>query len=96
MDISAYVAIGTALIGALSNVIVQVSKRYIPKDYRGLYAVGVAVILALLSLALGGNPVQGGASISVVVLGVIGISQALYAALKPILGPTENADPPSE
>lgn len=85
MDISTYVAIGAALVAALGTVITQVSKKYIPKDYRDLYALGVSVVLAGLSLLLGGGFGQSGSTVPVLVFAVIGISQTIYAALKTLL-----------
>lgn len=88
------VTLGTAILGggAVSAGITQIAKRWIPDRWRALFALAVALIVAVVAVALTGGFSQ--RPVALIVVAVIGVAQALYAVTKKIAGaqPTEVDD----
>ena len=83
------VALATALLGLLSSIITQVAKRWISKDYRAVFALVVSLIVSALAVGVnvlttviqGGSMHFDGAALATAIMGVVGVSQAIYAAV---------------
>lgn len=83
------VALATALLGFLSSIITQVAKRWISKDYRAVFALIVSLIVSALAVGVnvlataiqGGSMHFDGAALATAIMGVVGVSQAIYAAV---------------
>lgn len=88
------VTLGTAILGggAVSAGITQVAKRWIPTRWRALFALAVALVVAVVAVALTGGFSE--RPVGLIVAAVIGVAQALYAVTKRIVGaqPTEVDD----
>lgn len=97
-----FITIATALIGVLSSIITQVAKRYVPKQWRSLFSLGVSVFIAILSVAIvglanaiGGDPIQlDAATITAVIFGVVGVAQAVYTTVHKLV--QDNDGTPSD
>lgn len=82
-------ALATALLGLLSSIITQVAKRWISKDYRALFALVVSLIVsgcavglkALTAVIQGGTVHFDGPALATAIMGVVGVAQAIYAAV---------------
>ena len=83
------VALATALLGFLSSIITQVAKRWISKEYRAVFALIVSLIVSALAVGVnvlatviqGGSMHFDGAALATAIMGVVGVSQAIYAAV---------------
>ena len=84
-----YLAIATAIVGVISSIITQTAKRYIPDKWRSIFALGISVLVAVVSfLIVGLTAVIRGdslnwnaATVTTAIFGVIGVAQAIYAAV---------------
>lgn len=82
-------ALATALLGFLSSIITEVAKRWVSKDYRAVFALVVSLIVsglavgikALTAVVQGGAVHFDGAALATAIMGVVGVSQAIYAAV---------------
>ena len=82
-------ALATALLGFLSSIITQVAKRWISKDYRAVFALIISLIVSALAVGVnvlttmiqGGSVHFDGAALATAIMGVVGVSQAIYAAV---------------
>lgn len=83
------VALATALLGFLSSIITQVAKRWVSKNYRAVFALIVSLIVSALAVGVnvlttviqGGSVHFDGAALATAIMGVVGVSQAIYAAV---------------
>lgn len=83
------VALATALLGFLSSIITQVAKRWVSKDYRAVFALIVSLIVSAMAVGVnvlttmiqGGSVHFDGAALATAIMGVVGVSQAIYAAV---------------
>lgn len=83
------VALATALLGFLSSIITQVAKRWISKNYRAVFALIISLIVSALAVGVnvlttviqGGSVHFDGAALATAIMGVVGVSQAIYAAV---------------
>lgn len=79
MDITIATTTAGVIVGFLSPVIVQVSKRFIPDGYTELYSVAVSLLLAVLAIGATGGFAH--SSWGVVLVAVIGVAQTVYATV---------------
>lgn len=91
MDISAYLPIATAILGVISSIITQVSKQHIPDEWRKLFALGVSVLVAVAAVFIG-NLYHDGMDATSLIFGVIGVAQAIYAAVDKLVEVTKAAN----
>ena len=84
MDITTATATGTALASVLSFALTQVTKKYVPSEWRQLFAAVVSVVLAVAALALTGG-FTSGATVPALIAAVYGTSTALYAVVNKAL-----------
>lgn len=75
MDVTA-TTVATALAGILAPTITQLTKKYIPDEWRKTFAITVSIITAIIALAAtnGFNTRNWG----VLIVAVVGIAQTLY------------------
>ena len=96
-----FLTIATAIVGVFSSIITQTAKRFIPDKWRSLFALGVSVLVSVVSLLIVGLAVilkgdslnWDAATITTAIFGVIGVAQTVYAAIyKLVANKTENVD----
>ncbi|MEE8735339.1 hypothetical protein [Bifidobacterium subtile] len=79
MDITTATITAAAIVGFLSPVIVQVSKRWIAKGWTEIYSVAVSALLAVIAIGATGGFAH--ATWGAVLLAVIGVAQTIYATV---------------
>lgn len=86
-------ALAVAIAGLLSPWIIQICKLWIPKDWRASFALVVSMLIAGGAIAVSGG-FDGGLN-AVVVMSVVGVSQAVYAAVSRLVDVTTDPAPTS-
>lgn len=86
-------ALAVAIAGLLSPWIIQICKLWIPKDWRASFALVVSMLIAGGAIAVSGG-FNGGLN-AVVVMSVVGVSQAVYAAVSRLVDVTTEPAPTS-
>lgn len=84
-----FLTIATAIVGVFSSIITQTAKRYIPDAWRGLFALGVSIVVSVVSILIvalatvlsGQTLTLDAATLTTAVFGVIGVAQTIYAAV---------------
>ncbi len=82
-------AIATAILGVFSSIITQVAKRWVAQPYRDIFALAVSLVVSALAVGVTvlATLIQGTGihfdwpSLATSIMGVVGVSQAIYAAV---------------
>ena len=84
MDITQTTVIATMIVGVISPAIVQITKTYIPAGFTELWAVGLSLVLGVLTMLITASFAN--TSWTVALTGVVGISQIVYSLVNKALG----------
>lgn len=91
MPMDQITALAVAIAGLLSPIIIQVCKRWIPKDWRASFAVAVSLVVACAVLAASGSLHKG--DWFVALTAAVGIAQAVYTIVAKLVDTTTDLAP---
>lgn len=91
MSMDQITALAVAIAGLLSPIIIQVCKRWIPKDWRASFAVVVSLVVACAVLAASGSLHRG--DWFVALTAAVGVAQAVYTIVAKLVDTTADGEP---